>query len=707
MSACLLLCALALPATDLLPYEGVPREAEHRDNRGNLYLPAVYTDLGAWHGYHQATDSARGRFPGPMIIAEEYSIHLADAIEVWSVAADGVAQAPETAAFSSRSEPWGLFQQLQWPVASLTLELEYLDSRTAIATTRLTNTSDKSIQYQLKREGAPFAVHKVGPLTHAPVLGATEGSRSVQWPMVSVRDTWNLMLSDASFQLVFEDNPELELTPNKGYTATTSITLAPGETRQFRTAHRYFHTDKERSGWQLDWGQVDAELAANHQRWQQRFARLTPAGDQALDAVAAKALMTLAHNWRSAAGAIKRDAITPSYSYKWFNGVWAWDSWKQAVALARFDSGLARSNVEAMFDYQFGADDPIRPQDAGSLPDAIFYNPSPDRGGDGGNWNERNGKPPLSAWAVWEINNQAPDKDFVKRMYPKLRAYHQWWYRNRDHNQNGLAEYGANVHPAHVKDGKPDREAIVQAAAWESGMDNAPRFDDRSGLQVLENRDAKGNLLGYSLSQESVDLNAYLFAEKHYLAKLADSLGMDEEAGHWREQASVLGEQIRQLMWDEDSGFFYDIDSESGKPLIQAGKGVEGWIPLWAGVASQAQAKRQIAAQLGEDSFGTYIPFPTVSKDNPHFDARHYWRGPVWLDQLYFALEGLDRYGERDKAIALSKALYQRGIGIMGTAPIHENYHPLTGEPLHATNFSWSASVLLLIHQRWLSGPKP
>ena len=34
-------------------------------------------------------------------------------------------------------------------------------------------------------------------------------------------------------------------------------------------------------------------------------------------------------------------------------------------------------------------------------------------------------------------------------MYPKLLRYHQWWYRNRDHNQNGLVEYGAMKHSAH------------------------------------------------------------------------------------------------------------------------------------------------------------------------------------------------------------------------------------------------------------------
>ena len=31
-------------------------------------------------------------------------------------------------------------------------------------------------------------------------------------------------------------------------------------------------------------------------------------------------------------------------------------------------------------------------------------------------------------------------------MYPKLVAYHNWWYTNRDLDKNGIAEYGGMVH---------------------------------------------------------------------------------------------------------------------------------------------------------------------------------------------------------------------------------------------------------------------
>ena len=42
----------------------------------------------------------------------------------------------------------------------------------------------------------------------------------------------------------------------------------------------------------------------------------------------------------------------------------------------------------------------------------LFYNQDSARGGEGGNWNERNSKPPLVAWAVWHIYQETKDKEF-------------------------------------------------------------------------------------------------------------------------------------------------------------------------------------------------------------------------------------------------------------------------------------------------------
>lgn len=58
--------------------------------------------------------------------------------------------------------------------------------------------------------------------------------------------------------------------------------------------------------------------------------------------------------------------------------------------MAHFNPDVAKDNIRAVFAFQIRPGDALRPWDAGFLPDLIAYNPSPERGGDGGNWNERN-----------------------------------------------------------------------------------------------------------------------------------------------------------------------------------------------------------------------------------------------------------------------------------------------------------------------------
>jgi putative isomerase len=218
-------------------------------------------------------------------------------------------------------------------------------------------------------------------------------------------------------------------------------------------------------------------------------------------------------------------------------------------------------------------------------------------------------------------------------------------------------------------------------------MDNAARFDD---VKMLRNDDG-----AFSLDQESVDLNSYLYAEKLYLANISEVLKHHDEAVRWRSDAELLRARIQQAMFDPVTGYFYDTRVGGGQVRVQ---GPEGWIPLWTGVASQEQAKAVRAIMTNPDKFATPLPFPTLAADNPHFDPTGgYWRGPVWLDQAYFAISGLKAYGFEEDASRFEQQIYLRtGAATKGVA-IRENYSPTTGDGLNGRDFGWSAASLLMM----------
>ena len=395
-------------------------------------------------------------------------------------------------------------------------------------------------------------------------------------------------------------------------------------------------------------------LKANKERWEGYLTKILRKDMKPeYDRIAVKAVVTLISNWRTHRGGLLHEGIVPSHAAYYFVGFWAWDTWRFSAALAKFDPELAKDNIRAMFDYQ---------QPDGMIIDCIYTDPAEN--------NARDSKPPLVSWAVDEIFTHTNDTAFISEMYPQLMAYYKWWYNKRDHNRNGMCEYGST-------------DGTLEAAAWESGMDNAIRFDD---AKMLKNNGAED---AWSMDQESVDLNAYLALECKLLKKFASILGVTFDGPDY-------SSQVADYFFDKEKGFFFDRRLKDGS-FIQE-QGCEAYTPLWTEVATADQVKAMLPLLTDTAKFSTYIPFPTVAADNPKYNPRGYWRGPIWLDQTYFAIRGLRNYGYNKMADEYTLQVFDRLQGLKEGAPIHENYGTHTGELLKAPHFSWSSSHLLMLY---------
>lgn len=418
----------------------------------------------------------------------------------------------------------------------------------------------------------------------------------------------------------------------------------------------YFNTEEDFQKHSTGTSQIllskDTETTKHTIRWNNYLANnLRSDLPDSFNRILVKSIMTLISNWRSPKGALFHSGIVPSHAMDYFVGFWAWDSWKHAVALSYLDNDLAKDQIRAMFDYQ-GED--------GMIIDCIYADPKEN--------NARDSKPPLAAWAVDAIYTATNDVDFLAEIYPKLLKYYQWWYKHRDHDHNGICEFGS-------------ADGTIEAAKWESGMDNAVRFDQSQMVKNNEN--------AWSFDQESVDLNAYLQYEHRLLKKMAAILNIPFDEP---DRTS----SIKDYFYDKDKGYFYDKTLSGNFVKVE---GPEGWIPLWTGLASPIQSKEAVKVMFDPKKFQTHIPFPTVTADCPDFTPTGYWRGPVWLDQVYFAISGLRNYGYHKEADQYTHQVFGRLNGLEADAPIHENYNPLTGARLKAPHFSWSAAHLILMYK--------
>jgi putative isomerase len=583
---------------------------------------SFFSDMGAWHAYALPARTADyGGFTGPLLMDMD-GRWLGNAIAQLHVWEGGKELLPEKG--TQHYYPGLLEQSYQLTDMHIRLQLIFSSAGTAMVHTTIANQSNRRRELLLRWEGTA-ALRNEGWRQRDQQLDINGNGHTFSIRYLSP-DRWNIQAAGSSYSAA-----KVIRLPAKGTWEETQL-------QSYRTPVTGI------TGFAV-------ALQQNQQRWN-GYLRACFTADTAQRRLMVKCIMTLITNWRSAAGDLKHDGIFPSASYQGFYGFWAWDSWKQAAAVSAFHPALAKDNIRAMFDYQL-AD--------GMVVDCIYTNSKEN--------NARDTKPPLAAWAVWEVFRQTKDTAFVQEMYPALVRYHHWWYANRDHDGDSLCEYGAT-------------DGTRIAAAWESGMDNAVRFDHA--------RMQKNNAHAWSLDQSSVDLNAYLYAEKLYLAKMAVLLHLPDS---WTAQLTSLKNKINQQYYDTATGFYYDRHTD----LVKVA-GAEGWIPLWAGIAGPQQAASVATMLQQEKKFNTKVPLPVLAADHPNFDPlKGYWRGPVWLDQFYFAIAGLKAYGYDQLAKAFTGKLWQNATGMNDRYPLYENYHPLTGKGLNAPNFSWSAAHTLLL----------
>lgn len=720
-------------------------------------------DNGAWHG-HLLPDNQDGigGFPGTALLTEEYINFMANNFDRLSVYKDGKKIDFKMEAYSL---PGALVQKLSSDDVQIEMTLRFATNRTSLLETKIISETPLQLKWDGEllekyhaKEGkaqSDQTIDQAYPDYQRQIIATDDGLKVT---FGKVRATWSLLTSGESEYQVHKSIPTNTSIDGLSFTSTADIN---GSTTIY-TTYSHVLTHEENQAEQSKIADILAQptqyLSDSETRWEMYLEKgltnqnATPEQER----VAVKAMETLNGNWRGVAGAMKFDSVTPSVTARWFSGnqTWPWDTWKQAYAMAHFNPDVAKDNIRAMFAYQIQADDAVRPWDEGYVPDLLAYNLSPERGGDGGNWNERNTKPSLAAWAVMEIYNTTGDTEWLEEMYPKLVAYHNWWLRNRDHNGNGVPEYGAARDKVHntpsgqmlftvkrgdseqtfsgleqyneiIKDGNYDHIEIPAqtAASWESGRDDAAAFGfidadqlehyvanggKRSDWDVAfaQNRAQDGTLLGYSLMQESVDQASYMFSDNQYLAKMATILGKESEAQEFNDKADKLANYINTCMFDEATGFFYDIRIEdqplangcAGKPIVERGKGPEGWSPLFNGAATQKHADAVVAVMKDKQEFNSYVPLGTAALSSPAFGPDIYWRGRVWVDQFYFGLKGMERYGYREDAVELASAFFKHADGLVQDGPIRENYNPLTGAQQGAPNFSWSAAHLYMLY---------
>lgn len=398
---------------------------------------------------------------------------------------------------------------------------------------------------------------------------------------------------------------------------------------------------------------------------------------------------------RPAAGQLKHPFLVPGAIYA--AEQWDWDSYwttRGLLGLAELmEDDVLRDRVvehgqgciRNLFEHQAAT---------GALP-IMMKSDNPDMFGclraDGPEVNQA--KPIVAQLTLCVCEATGDDTWFAPYLAGLERFFARWESRYR--SQTGLLVWGSDV-------------AI--------GVDNDPTAYGRPGF-------SSGNLL----------LNCLYIEDLRAAATLALRLDNQELAIGWTKRADELSRIVSTICWDKRDQFFYTQDVLCGDhrakliPWAAPGMPMEwqslhiriqsftGFLPLWCGAATQAQADAMLEHALNPDTFYAAFGIRSLALNEPMFSLAQSnnpsnWLGPIWIVANYFIWSGLRRYGYAEQATDLARRtldLLERDLRSNGD--LHEYYHPDTGAPLMNKGFlSWNyLACEMLMMEPDLAAPQP
>lgn len=242
---------------------------------------------------------------------------------------------------------------------------------------------------------------------------------------------------------------------------------------------------------------------------------------------------------------------------------------------------------------------------------------------------EYNGKltssAPWYSWLNWEIFSITKDREFLEEMYASSKKFYNFYISERDSDGDGLLEWGGHAILESVRD------ALV--AVWDE--------------------------VGWPSNFESIDLNCMMVMEAKSLEKMALALGLPEEAAQWRKDHEKRTALINQVFWDEENGFYYNVSKLDNSFTFKTENDLKrdeiiGFLPLWAGVADEAKARRLVQKLTDPDQFWRKFGVPSLSAADSYYNDKGYWNGPVWVEWNYLIFRGLKDYGYHQEAAELT-----------------------------------------------------
>ncbi len=198
--------------------------------------------------------------------------------------------------------------------------------------------------------------------------------------------------------------------------------------------------------------------------------------------------------------------------------------------------------------------------------------------------------PAIISWCEYEYYLYSGDKSRLKNVYYPLLAYHLWMKKNRTW-----------------------RNGTYFLSGLGCGMDNSPRQENDCNPRY-EN----GHMIW-------IDACFQALIDCDVLLKIAAIIGVNDGTVELNEEKETLGNFINENLWDEKTGFYYDMYRDNRLSGI---KTVASFWSLLSDVVPQERIRLLVGHLENENEFKRPHRVPSLSYDNPFYQSE----GDYWIN---------------------------------------------------------------------------
>jgi mannosyl-oligosaccharide glucosidase len=281
--------------------------------------------------------------------------------------------------------------------------------------------------------------------------------------------------------------------------------------------------------------------------------------------------------------------------------------------------------------------------------------------------------------------------NYAQEIYPNLKKHYEWFRKTQRGNTEDLDRFYHNNDEVYRWKGRTKNHCLP------SGIDDYPRCEADIG-------------------ELNVDLLSWMGVMTRSMYKIAQLLDQHDDAKLYKKRFDDIIINLNQVHWSEDDQLYCDVTvDDDDNDIFECHEGYVSLMPFINRLISNNDTKKLISSIKSlrdSDTLWSEYGIRSLSKQDFKFHKdEDYWRGHIWININYLALEALYYYGSQSDVdsevkLAANEAYIELRKNIVNnvynvyqeTGYAWEQYNEETGNGQRTRHFlGWTSLVILMM----------